>query len=103
MPKLVPDELAALLDRATRAASSRWAEIVEAERELEDSGAPNTETRAVALYDTLRDHVPAGLSVGREGARVYLQDVADAGETTVTSLADAARAVSEWQERHFGR
>ena len=40
----------------------------------------------MTLYDTLRDHVPAGLSVGREGGRVYLQDVADAEEITVTSL-----------------
>lgn len=103
VPKLIPEVVTALLERATRAASSRWTEIVEAERALEDSGAPNTETWAVTLYDTLRDHVPEGLSVGREGGRVYLQDVADAEEVTVTSLADAARAVSDWQERHFGR
>jgi hypothetical protein len=102
-PKLGPEDLAALLDRATEAARSRWAEIVEAERALEDSQATDAETRATALCEVLRDHVPSGLSVGREGGRVYLQDVADAGETTVTSFADAARAVSDWQERHFGR
>ena len=102
-PKLAPEDLARLLDRATDAARRRWAEIVEAERAIEDNQTSDSETRATALYEALRDHVPAGLSVGREGARVYLQDVSDAAETTVTSYAAAARAVSDWQERHFGR
>lgn len=102
-PKLVPDEIADLLDCANDAARLRWNEIVEDERALEESGETDTETRALALFEALRDHVPEGLSVGREGGRVYLQDVSDAGETTVTSLADAARAVGDWQERHFGR
>lgn len=102
-PKLSREELADLLDRATRAARDRWTEILEAERSLEESGESNSEERAVALYEALRDHVPAGLEVGREGTRVYVQDVTDAGETTVTSLASAARAVSDWQERHLGR
>lgn len=102
-PKLAAEELAALLDHANDAARGRWTEIVERERALEESHATDAETRAVALSEALRDHVPAGLSVGREGSRVYLQDAADAGETTVTSIADAARAVSDWQERHFGR
>jgi hypothetical protein len=102
-PELAPDELDAFLDRANRAASSRWAEILEAELELEEHGTTDTETGALALYELLRDHVPAGLSVGRDGTRVFLQDSAGSEETTVTSFADAARTVSDWQERHFGR
>jgi len=103
-PKLAAGELAALVARATDAARERWMEIVEAERDIEEtSQTSDAETRAVALYEALRDHVPAGLSVGREGTRVFIQDAADTEETTVTSYADAARAVSDWQERHLGR
>ena len=102
-PNLTREELEALLDRASEAARLRWEEIVEAERALEESGATDGETRAVALCDALRDHLPPGLSVGREGGRVYIQDVTNAAETTVTSLADAARAIGDWQEHHFGR
>jgi hypothetical protein len=103
LPKIAPEELSTLIDHATDAARRRWTEILEAERALEDNQALDTETRALALCEALRDHVPAGLSVGREGSRVYLQDTSDAHETTVTSIADAARAVTDWQERHFGR
>ncbi len=106
--KLTREEIVALFDRATDAARERWEEIVEAARALEDGGAADggaadSEVRAVALCEALRDHVPAGLSVGRDGSRVYLQDVSDAAETTVTSLASATRAISDWQERHLGR
>jgi hypothetical protein len=103
-PRLEADELAQLIERATSAARQRWAEIVEEARGIEESQTTtDAEARAVALYEAIRDHVPAGLAVGREGARVYIQDVADSGETTVTSIADAARAINDWQERHFGR
>jgi hypothetical protein len=102
-PALIPEELAALMERATEAARERWEEILEAERSVEESSATESEFYASALRDVLRGHVPDGLSVGREGARVYLQDVADATEMTVTSYAHAARAISDWQERHFGR
>jgi hypothetical protein len=101
LPKIAPEELSTLIDHATDAARRRWTEILEAERALEDNQALDTETRALALCEALRDHVPAGPSVGREGSRVYLQDTSDAHETTV--IADAARAVTDWQERHFGR
>jgi hypothetical protein len=73
-----------------------------AERGGEDGGEEG-EAGAVQLYEALRGHVSAGLSVRREGARVYLQDVSDAGETTVAPMAEAARAISDWQERHLGR
>jgi hypothetical protein len=102
-PKLEPEELAELLEVARDAARDRWAAIVDAERTLEESGPTDTEAGAVALYEALLDHLPPGLVVGREGPRVYIQDVTDADETTVTSFADAARTVSDWQERHFGR
>jgi hypothetical protein len=102
-PALIPEKLAALVEHATDAARDRWEEILEAERSLEDRALTDSESYASALCDVLRGHVPAGLSVGREGGRVYLQDVADAREMTVTSYANAARAISDWQERHFGR
>lgn len=102
-PELTPEELAALVERATGAARERWEEIVEAERTVEDSGATDGESYARTLCDVLRDHLPGGLAVGQDGARVYLQDVVDATEMTVSSFAQAARTISDWRERHFGR
>ncbi len=102
-PSLDREELEALVDRATNAARRRWTELVENARALEAEGADAAESRAVALFDALRGHVPSGLAVGRDGPRVYLLDVTDAEERTVTSIADAARTINDWQERHFGR
>lgn len=99
--ELSPAALAELRARASDAARARWAEILEDQR-AGDDGEEQGEARAVELYEALRGHVPAGLSVGREGARVYLQDVSDADETTVASMAEAARAISDWQDRHLG-
>jgi hypothetical protein len=103
LPKLTPEELTALIDTAIYAARGRWEELVEWERALDDRDATDDEAQAVALYEQLREHVPAGLSVGRDGARVYLQDVSDAADMTVRSLADASRAISDWLERHIAR
>ncbi len=96
--------LVALVDRANREAAARWLEIVEARREEQDTRAEGEELEAgaVKLYETLRRHTPEGLSLGREGARVFLQDVEDASEVSVSSIVEALRAIDEWQGRHVG-
>lgn len=98
-------ELSALVDLANREAATRWLDLVEARRSTQDARAESEEleTGAVRLYEALREHTPQGLSVGREGGRVFLQDVGDASEHSVTSLGEAMRVIGDWQERHFGR
>jgi len=99
------DELADLTDLANREAAEHWLEIVEARRTAEDSRAETEEleTRAIHLYEELREHIPEGLAVGRDGARVFLMDIEDAAEFSVHSLGEASRVINDWQERHFGR
>jgi len=98
-------ELDELVDLANREAATRWLELVETRRSLEDARgeAEELEARAVWLYEALRQHTPDGLSVGREGSRVYLQDAQDATEFSVHSLGEASRVINDWQERHLGR
>jgi hypothetical protein len=98
-------ELGALIDLANREAAARWSELVEMLAAAEDARgeAEELEARAVSLSESLRRHTPEGLSVGREGARVFLQDVEDGSEINVRSLAEASRFITEWQERHLGR
>jgi hypothetical protein len=98
-------ELEELIDFANREAAERWLELVETRRAVEDARGEleEIEARAVWLYEALRAHTPEGLTVGRDGARVYLQDMGDATELSVGSLGEASRVISDWQERHFGR
>jgi hypothetical protein len=97
-------ELEELIDLAHREAAARWLDLVETRRTLEDERAEleELEARAVWLHEALRSHVPLGLAVARDGARVYLQDTADATQFDVRSLGDAARVIGDWQERHLG-
>ncbi len=99
-------ELDELIDLANREAAARWLDLVQARKATEDARSELEElvARAVWLYESLRGHTPEGLAVARDGARVYLQDVSDATEIAqVRSLGDAARAMSDWEERHLGR
>lgn len=104
LPRLTPGELRDLLELASDSARVLWIEIVDRELAIEARGVEvESESYSLALFEELRNHVPQGLTVGREGTRVYVQDLTDGRETAVTSFADAVRAISDWQERHFGR
>ena len=65
-------ELVKLIDLANREAAQRWLELVETRKALE--------AHAVWIYEALRGHTPAGLTVVR----------------------DRSRAIGDWQHRHFG-
>lgn len=99
------EDLTELQGRAELAATLRWNEILETERATLDARVDTVddELSAVRLYEALREHVPSGLAVARDGPRVFLFGSEPAEEVTVTSLADAMRAIGDWQERHLGR
>jgi hypothetical protein len=93
-------ERESLLRVAHHEAAERWAELVTAEREIEDAADEehDQEAEAIQLFEGLRDDLPAGLEARRDGPRVYLEDLATGRETTVTSLEHAWKVVAEWLE-----
>jgi len=100
-PDLAWEERSDMLVSATRAAQDRWRELrseqLYAESIEEDGGA--SEAEAVRLEASLRDGLPRGIRLGRDGCRVHLQNAATDQERSVTSLGDAARVIEEWTEQ----
>ncbi len=91
---------AALETEALHAAHERWRELVVEQRNLEadQEQEPLLELDAVRLETALQNDLPHGISVGREGSRVYLEETRRGMQRSVTSLEQAWRVVDEWEE-----
>jgi hypothetical protein len=95
------DDIDRLIGVAARAAAERWSEILNARRSDESPIEQqfDEETRAIRLLEAIESDLPEGLTLERDGPRVYVRDEAGV-ERTIDSLEQAWRAVSEWRERH---
>jgi hypothetical protein len=95
------EERSDMLMSATRAAQDRWRELRSEQLLVEsiegDEG--ESEAAAVRLEASLGEGLPSGITVGRDGSRVHLQNAATDQERSVTSLGDAARVIEEWTEQ----
>lgn len=94
-----PQSVPVLLAIASHAAAERWAELVSEHRaeESADEEEVDLEIEAVRLFEAVRDALPEGLTVVRNGERVCLVDEAGK-ERTITSLEQASRVLGEWKE-----
>lgn len=91
-----------LEELANAAARERWVELVADERfgDMLEENRDEIEARAAALESQLRESLPPGVSVGRDGSRVFLS-LSESGrsERTVSSLSNAWRVLHDWEEQ----
>lgn len=85
---------------ASHSAHERWRELLTEQRDLEalEQEDHELEAGALRLEKALRDDAPPGITVGRDGSRVYLVNTATGAERTVDSLETAFRAIEDWAE-----
>jgi len=90
-----------MLVSAIRAAQDRWRELRSEQLLVESIEGDDSEGEAAAvrLETSLREGLPPGITVGRDGSRVHLQNAATDQEQSVTSLGDAARVIEDWTEQ----
>jgi hypothetical protein len=86
---------------AHHAAAERWAELLKEHRDSEAVAEEeaDAEAQAVRLVSLLREDLPAGLTVWRDGHDVYLR-APHGEETPIHSLRDAWRVVAEYDEHY---
>ena len=100
--KLNEDDQQRLWVYAHEVAAEHWLDLVRARRHAEDNEdeVHDAETHALALAESIRPGLPAGLQVVVDGPRVFILDVRTQAERPVTSLEAAWRVTDEWREHH---
>jgi hypothetical protein len=91
-----------MLVSANRAAHDRWAELLKEQRSVESTEEDEhaLEAAAAQFEASLRGRLPPGITAGRDGSRVYLQNSESGDERSVTSEEDVAMVMEEWTEHH---
>jgi hypothetical protein len=95
-------EASSYREAAHHAASERWLELLLAQRDVEaaDEVEIDDELLAEKVLAKVRGSMPAELTVARDATGVFVSDDRRDLEVPVSSLEDAWRVVSEWDERY---
>ncbi len=98
--QVTEEEQASLSPVAAHAAHERWRELVVEQRELEsaEENQLDLEAEASRLEAQLSGDLPQGITVGRDGSRVYLENLETGSQRTVANLEQAFTVLSEWRE-----
>jgi hypothetical protein len=94
-------EAHAYRESAHHAAAARWLELCVEQRDAEaaDEADVDSEREAERMLAFVRSALPQALSAERDGAGVFVSD-GRGEEITVTSLAEAFRVVSDYDDRY---